>query len=57
MDKKSNKKLMAGLIALITLIIIGITCSGFLDNFKEGIKFLGISVGISAGLVLLLFII
>lgn len=56
MNKKSNKKLMAGLIALITLIIIGITCSGFLDNFKEGIKFLGISFGISAGLVLLLFI-
>ena len=56
MDKKSNKKLMAGLITLITLIIIGITCSGFLDNFKEGIKFLGISLGISAGLVLLLFI-
>lgn len=56
MNKKSNKKLMAGLIALITLIIVGITCSGFLDNFKEGIKFLGISLGISAGLVLLLFI-
>ncbi|MDY4079086.1 MAG: hypothetical protein SOY42_09950 [Clostridium sp.] len=56
MNKKSNKKLMAGLIALITLIIVGITCSGFLDNFKEGIKFLGISFGISAGLVLLLFI-
>ena len=56
MNKKSNKKLMAGLIVLITLIIIGITCSGFLDNFKEGIKFLGISFGISAGLVLLLFI-
>jgi len=56
MNKKSNKKLMAGLIALITLIIIGITCSGFLNNFKEGIKFLGISFGISAGLVLLLFI-
>ena len=56
MSKKSNKKLMAGLIALITLIIIGITCSGFLNNFKEGIKFLGISFGISAGLVLLLFI-
>lgn len=57
MNKKSNKKLMAGLITLITLIIIGITCSGFLSNFKEGIKFLGISFGISAGLVLLLFII
>lgn len=56
MNKKSNKKLMAGLISLITLIIIGITCSGFLSNFKEGIKFLGISFGISAGLVLLLFI-
>lgn len=56
MSKKSNKKLMAGLITLITLIIIGITCSGFLSNFKEGIKFLGISFGISAGLVLLLFI-
>ena len=56
MNKKSNKKLMAGLITLITLIIIGITCSGFLSNFKEGIKFLGISFGISAGLVLLLFI-
>lgn len=29
MNKKSNKKLVAGLIALITLVIIGVTCSGF----------------------------
>lgn len=56
MNKKSNKKLVAGLIALITLVIIGVTCSGFLDNFKVGMKFLGISFGVSLGLVLLLFI-
>lgn len=56
MNKKSNKKLVAGLIALITLVIIGVTCSGFLENFKVGMKFLGISFGVSLGLVLLLFI-
>lgn len=55
MNKKSSKKLIAGLIALITLVIIGVTCSSFLDNFKEGIKFLGASFAISAGVVLFLF--
>ncbi len=55
MNKKSNKKTMVGLIVLIILIIISITYSDFLDNFKEGMKFLGISFLISAGLVLFLF--
>lgn len=55
MGKKSNKKLMAGLVVLIVLVIIGITYSDFLENFKEGMKFLGISFVVSAGLVLFLF--
>ena len=55
MNKKNNKKIIAGLIVLIILIIISITYSDFLDNFKEGMKFLVISFLISAGLVLFLF--
>ena len=44
MNKKSNNNIFVmGLMILITLIIVGITCSGFTSSFIEGIKVLVIS--------------